>query len=453
MKGWKIFLIIIIVVSLMIGAGAFVKKDTISNVGSNMGGVLNFGQNSMSGLANSSWPMYAHDRQHTGMAPVKGPQTNNTKWTFEIGSNQTGGWMAGAPIIGSDGTIYQYASPAVMTDNLYFLYAVSPNGTLKWKTNERYGGYTGYGGSLIDSNGTIYIPDSRESLYAFDSNNGTLKWTFKGEEASGENSAPNIAQDGTIYMISGKFFYAINPDGSLKWKMKPNETFPNYRSNPAVGPDGTIYFVGITGWAETADWHLYAMDPNGKIKWDRNFMMCLSSGSPAVGKDGTAYLIVNMISQSGTQYIYAFDQNGNEKWKSPTSPASASMSGGGIPGMSSAPFAERTESVFQSLAPALGPDGTIYVPTRPYLLALQSNGTQKWNYEFLNDEIMSPIAVDNEGTVYVSTSYNNYAISSNGTVKWKYKINPAGKGNPILGPDGTLYITHPENRFIYAIGP
>ncbi|MEM2171986.1 MAG: Ig-like domain repeat protein [Thermoproteota archaeon] len=53
------------------------------------------------GLADTPWPMFKHDPQHTGRSPYPGSQTNTTKWKYE-----TGGWVGSSPSIGSDGTIY-----------------------------------------------------------------------------------------------------------------------------------------------------------------------------------------------------------------------------------------------------------------------------------------------------------------------------------------------------------
>ncbi|MGC8832248.1 MAG: PQQ-binding-like beta-propeller repeat protein [Thermoproteota archaeon] len=53
------------------------------------------------GLADSPWPMFKHDPQHTGRSPYLGAQTNGTKWRY-----RTGFWIESSPAIGSDGTIY-----------------------------------------------------------------------------------------------------------------------------------------------------------------------------------------------------------------------------------------------------------------------------------------------------------------------------------------------------------
>ena len=52
-------------------------------------------------------------------------------------------------------------------------------------------------------------------------------------------------------------------------------------SSPVVGVDGTIYIGSYDG-------NLYALKPNGPLKW--NFRTGGSASSPAVGADGTVYV-------------------------------------------------------------------------------------------------------------------------------------------------------------------
>ena len=81
------------------------------------------------------------------------------------------------------------------------------------------------------------------------------KWAFVTGEGIG--ALPVIGIDGTVYIGSDdNNFYAINQDGSLKWKL-PNKVTA---STAALGSDGTIY-------AGSADNHLYAINPDGTQKW------------------------------------------------------------------------------------------------------------------------------------------------------------------------------------------
>ncbi|MFN3466802.1 MAG: PQQ-binding-like beta-propeller repeat protein [Candidatus Brocadiales bacterium] len=72
-------------------------------------------------------------------------------------------------------------------------------------------------------------------------------------------------------------------------------------SSPAIVPDGTIYFG-------SNDAHLYALSPEGALRWRFNTRGAVTS-SPAVGDEGTVYV----GSSSGT--LYALSPTGEEKWE------------------------------------------------------------------------------------------------------------------------------------------
>ena len=83
------------------------------------------------------------------------------------------------------------------------------------------------------------------------------KWSF--QTGFDVDSSPAIGSDGTIYVGSyDDYLYAINPDGSRKWRFKTGG-YVSY-SSPAAGSDGTIY-VG------SEDNNLYAINPDGSKKW------------------------------------------------------------------------------------------------------------------------------------------------------------------------------------------
>jgi outer membrane protein assembly factor BamB len=152
------------------------------------------------------------------------------KWRFK-----TGDVVKAPPSIAVDGTIYIGS----FDDYLYALYP--NNGTMKWKCKVGYGTYTN---PSIASDGTIYI--GGQKLYAIYPN-GTMKWSFDlGSEIHIAQSSSAISADGTIYVgtqigsVSGGDIIAINPDGTEKWRKKlvDNEWI---RSSPCIGEDGTVY--------------------------------------------------------------------------------------------------------------------------------------------------------------------------------------------------------------------
>ncbi|NOZ58559.1 MAG: PQQ-like beta-propeller repeat protein, partial [Euryarchaeota archaeon] len=107
-------------------------------------------------LANSPWPMFHHDLNHTGRSPYLGAGEGNLKWSFP---SADGGGIYSSPVIGSDGTIYFGSRPG----NSRYFYALYPNGTLKW--NFSTGGVI-RSSPAIGSDGTIYFGSSDGYLYA-----------------------------------------------------------------------------------------------------------------------------------------------------------------------------------------------------------------------------------------------------------------------------------------------
>jgi outer membrane protein assembly factor BamB len=86
-------------------------------------------------------------------------------------------------------------------------------------------------------------------------------------------SSPSIAADGTIYVPTGNvvtdtvgFLYAINPDGTLKWRYQ-FAGLPS-SSTAAIADDGTIY-VHMNGNEGNiaAPEKLYAINSDGSLKW------------------------------------------------------------------------------------------------------------------------------------------------------------------------------------------
>jgi len=95
----------------------------------------------------------------------------------------------------------------------------------------------------MDSPWPMKCHDNRHtgmSSYSTADNPGIEKWRFKCGEISGwVEGGIVIGDDGTLYFGDlDYYFYALNPDGSLKWKYK---TGGHITSTPAIDEDGTIY--------------------------------------------------------------------------------------------------------------------------------------------------------------------------------------------------------------------
>ena len=264
----------------------------------------------------------------------------------------------------------------------------------------------------IGSDGTIYFGSADKYFYAINPN-GTMKWKLGIGDGAG--SSPAIGSDGTIYVGGNINLYAINSNGILKWRFKTGDSV---ESSPAIGSDGTIY-VGSN------DGYLYAINPSGALKWKLRTVAWAES-SPAIGSDGTIYVTTTSMDVGSVyQNVYAINSNGILKWL---------VEGGGA-----------------ETSPAVGSDGTIYVGSDDgNLYAISPNGILKMKAYIGWGGNSSP-AIGSDGTIYVGGKADFYAINPNGSLKWKFEIGSLINSSPAVGSDGTIYFGSDDGN-LYAIG-
>jgi outer membrane protein assembly factor BamB len=158
------------------------------------------------------------------------------KWKFK-----TVGGVDQSPTIGADGTIY--AADIGDTDHVEAshrspqtnLYAIDRNGKLKWKLTEYWGFYA----PAIGADGTIYLGFRDDSLTAHldaMTPDGKVKWRFSDAESGRVSWRPAIGAEGTVF-LSGDGLWAVNPNGTLKWK------YEHAAGSPVLGADGTVYAI------------------------------------------------------------------------------------------------------------------------------------------------------------------------------------------------------------------
>ena len=221
-------------------------------------------------------------------------------WSFEMdGPAELPSATFASPAIGADGTIY---IAGLYDPNLY---AIEPNdGSVKWSCSFEFPVEPGnpnsemksglpFASPVVAADGTIYqtlIYDS--NLCAIDANNGTIKWSidladpcsgwfeayyfdlsqgewpplyYQCDQISSSNarcyyisdsiwSEPALGPDGTIYVsLDDPYLRAVDPNGSIKWVVPIGHTGG---FTLAVGNDGLIYAAGD-------DANLYVVDSNG----------------------------------------------------------------------------------------------------------------------------------------------------------------------------------------------
>ncbi len=240
------------------------------------------------------------------------------------------GTIVSSPVVDDKGNVY-FCTTYNNNENESVLYAMDSNGTIKWKIEFK---------PLLDTSPSLYIPHHTlyllcNSLYAIDFTNGNIKWIYNISSCTTVGYTVAIDKYGIVYavgreresILSFSSLYAIYPNGTLKWKYE--EIGLGIDSSPSIGPDDTIYVSGMS----TKEGHvLCAISPDGKLKWKLLNVSINGYDSAAIGADGTIYL------GSDDGYFYAISPNGKVKWKLKIGKTVSS--------------------------PAIGPNNTIYVAAK-----------------------------------------------------------------------------------------
>lgn len=286
------------------------------------------------------------------------------KWNYTLPVQH---FVETSPSIGPDGTIY---AGVIREDggNGFYL-ALNPDGTLKWSVEISWG-YV-YCSAAIARDGTVYALD-QTTLMALDPADGSVKWSLLLGGAM-KKCSPVVGQDGTIYLAGGGWedrFYAVNPNGTLKWQLTGVVLF---EGSYAIGADGTIYAAGYD------DGKLYAIRDNGAsgaIKWQYELSAGVDCrfGGPVLGADGTIYIGLE------DHKLYALTDDSDHatlKWSFDTGD---------------------TEMI--ATAPAVGSDGTVYVASYYKVTAIRddgASGTSLWSYTPPSGVIYSSPVISGQG--------------------------------------------------------
>ena len=383
-------------------------------------------------LANSYWPVFQQNLQHTGQSPIDGPTSNALLWTFK-----GHGPLRSAPSVGVDGTIFIGNGKAPYC-------ALDPGtGLLDWCSTVKRGGDAGQSQPAVSADGLIYGGARDNDLWAIwqtlqpDPDDQTA-WRYHVPFDGDVTAPPIVGPDNTIYFASNAiglgFVYAwnpatvLNPGGTQKWFRQLGKGVHN--SSPTLNASGdTVYF-------STTDSMIHALNAaTGETRWTYQVYPGSNGFRQAnftvvAGPDGRLYV-------GARDGLHAIDPNptntdATEAWHFDT--------------------AGRMES-----APALANDGTLYFGAsrgkKGTFYAVNPNGTLKWSKSLFGRFQNCQAAIGANGTVYLSVGKAVYSLNpANGAINWQYAI-PVGevRTGPVIGAPGVLYVATLRG-ILYAFG-
>jgi len=359
------------------------------------------------------WPVWGGNLRHTANAADSvefyvGPQLGREVWARKLSGD-----VGGAPSIHSDGTIYVGSGPANLYADSGFVYAFLPDGTVKWRFKTE--GPVMMSGAL-GQDGTYYVGDYLGNVYAVDAR-GSLRWKARTSGYSGGH--PAITRSGAVVFPSDRFLSAFDAStGELLWQL-PAEIRAN--RGVSISAEGRIY----VGTHES----LLAIAEDGSVLWE--VPLSLGPSEVLIGRKGTLYFQIER-----DNFVYAISPDGTLRWKFDMGTSAQNNN----PALSIDERIYAIKAVTPQELVILSAEGVELRRLNLVALSGATGGVAVTN--------TTPI-VDRGGTVYLTFLPegglpNWYAIQRTGALKWKILIapeNPFFFDKPAMAPDGTLYIS------------
>ncbi|QQS35074.1 MAG: PQQ-like beta-propeller repeat protein [Ignavibacteriales bacterium] len=261
---------------------------------------------------------------------------------------------------------------------------------------------------------------------------GTILWSLD-LEAFETSTTPLVDDEGTIYIANGFFrkIFAVNPDGTVKWTLQTSREV--FNDGLGIGKDGTIYAIenGST---------LDAINRDGTMKWqfqDNNFLWG-SIVNLAFSPDGNTLYIHGGIIGDKEITLVAFDLvTLSIKWKF------------GHAFMRNGPLVDSQGNVYVLVA-----DDTLNQNTANFY-CLYPDGSLKWKFPHSRGYYVdTDPTIDKNGNIYFATE-TLYALDYSGKLRWKLDLVDGVNYCPLVcDSEGTVYIgtsTDFFNNSIFAV--
>jgi outer membrane protein assembly factor BamB len=307
-----------------------------------------------------------------------------------------------------------------------------------------------------DANGDL-------KLFAYNTDNGSKKWEFNLDQALsavnvGGNPrqvfcSPSVGADGTVYIAirdlqstgvnRRSFLFAINSSGTAKWNYAFGYDVNFNYITIAVGQDGNVYVGGLTN----APFNVVVLSQATGAEIKRITLPVGVRSGLALSKSGDVYL-----ASTGANGVFGYNiASASQKFN--YKPTGLSTTGGDF---------------------SIGTDGTIYttatIGTNGAVLAINSDGAEKWVYKTSGGIDFGGVVIGTDGTLYApggrttgtpAKSDGLIALNPDGTLKWKFEITEAvtncvplvdNRGYIHFVTDlGTYYVVKPDGTMYGSI--
>lgn len=238
---------------------------------------------------------------------------------------------------------------------------------------------------------------------------------WSGLGASHTAEYPAIAEDGTVYFVTGGALHSLSPDLKTNWVVQRR-----VGGNPAIGDSGKVYVASPHGDA-------LCVSPDGEIVWE------YSSGNPpppspwfwsqriALTADETFYFASGVSSN-----VYVIKE-----------------------GVLLQTLPNLAAGAIREQVPVMGPDETLYFPTETGFAAHKPYGTIHWAAP-----CPQPVAIDAAGRLYSIDGGNIVALDFDGQELWRTPLEPAptrvlvGEGGKVFASAGDHLVALDTNGVV-----
>ncbi|MHB8417759.1 MAG: choice-of-anchor D domain-containing protein [Myxococcales bacterium] len=417
------------------------------------------------------WPKWHMDNFNTGYssdatAGLKGV----VLWKYNIGK-PSGVFGAGtyinSPVIDGNGNVYQM-------DINGKLYSLSSAGTPNWTQQlSSPSGDTHPSTPAILADGSLFVASGSDgsppNLYYLSSAGAVVFSEPFGED--GFDSCPTLGVTGTLFLADDDGSGGSDPYSAIAFQASGSSvtqiaglslplTAESERFGVVVASDDSTYwgnngqFFGITppsaGFKQMAAWPGSGVTTSNAGTSDPNILGAVVSDlalDTQTNNNLYAYSAWEDMSNSGSYTVQgnlaALDPaTGAQKWLV-TLPATALPSG-----------SSGLASDSGNAAPAIAPDGTVYVGNGDGLRAIDgATGSVKWLFKSAN--VSSSPAIGLDGTIFYGAEDGNfYAVTSAGTLRFQVPTGGPISASPAIGADsnGSTFVAFTsDDGNVYAI--